>query len=72
MTKATNKAYDERLDTMEGMEGEKTLQRHQARKDVQQVRVMKDKVMTDEKSVLIIWKEYYIGLMNGENESDGK
>ena len=59
------------------MEGEKTFhrlarQRHQARKDVQQVRVMKDKVMTDEESVLIIWKEYYIGLMNGENESDGK
>ena len=36
-------------------------QRHQAGKDVQQVRMMKDKdgkVMTDEESVLRIWKEY--------------
>ena len=36
-------------------------QRHQAGKDVQQVRMMEDKdgkVMTDEESVLRIWKEY--------------
>ena len=34
---------------------------------------MKDKdgnVMTDEESVLRIWKEYYMGLMNEENERD--
>ena len=45
-------------------EGEKTLhrlarQRHQSGKDAQQVRLMKDKygkVMTDEESVLRIWK----------------
>ena len=57
-------------------EGENTLyrlarQRHQAGKDVQQVRMMKDKdgnVMTDEERVLRIWKEYYMGLMNEENE----
>ena len=44
-------------------------QRHQAGKDVQQVRMMKDKdgkVMTDDESVLRIWKEYYKGLMNEE------
>ena len=32
---------------------------------------MKDKdgkVMTDEESVLRMWKEYYMGLMNEENE----
>ena len=59
-------------------EGEKTLyrlasQRHKAGKDVQQVRMMKDKdgnVMTDEESVLRIWKEYYMGLMNEENERE--
>ena len=48
-------------------------QRHQAGKDVQQVRMMKDKdgnVMTDEESVLRMWKEYYMGLMNEENERD--
>ena len=55
-------------------------QRHQAGKDVQQVRMMKDKdgnVMTDEESVLRIWKEYYMRLMNEENgrerrENDGE
>ena len=48
-------------------------QRHQAGKDVQQVRMMKDKdgnVMTDEESVLRMWKEYYMGLMNEENERE--
>ena len=36
---------------------------------------MKDKdgkVMTDEESVLRIWKEYYKGLMDEENERDGE
>ena len=48
-------------------------QRHQAGKDVQHARLMKDKdgkVMTDEESVLRIWKEYYKGLMNEENERE--
>ena len=27
-------------------------------------------VMTDEESVLRIWKEYYMGLMNEENETE--
>ena len=63
---------------MDTKEGEKTLyrlarQRHQAGKDVQQVRMMEDKdgnMMSDEESVLIIWKEYYKGLMNEENERE--
>ena len=48
-------------------------QRHQAGKDVQQVRMMKDKdgnVMTDEESVLRMWKEYYMALMHEENERE--
>ena len=48
-----------------------TRQIHQEGKDVQQVRMMKDKdgnVMTDEESVLRIWKDYYMGLMNEEHE----
>ena len=35
--------------------------------------MMKDKdgnVMTDEESVLRIWKEYYMGLTNEENERE--
>ena len=28
--------------------------------------------MTDEESVLRIWKEYYMGLMNEENEKDAE
>ena len=35
--------------------------------------MMKDKdgnVMTDEESVLRMWKEYYMGLMNEENERE--
>ena len=50
-----------------------TGQRHVAEKDVQQVRMMEDtdgKVMADKESVLQIWKEYYPGLMNEENERE--
>ena len=85
VAKAKSKAYDDLYEELDTKEGEKTLyrlarQRHQAGKDVQQVRMMKDKdgnVMTDEESVLRIWKEYYMGLMNEENErerreNDGK
>ena len=78
VAKAKSKAYDELYEGLDTKEGEKTLyrlarQRHQAGKDVQQVRMMKDKdgnVMTDEESVLRMWKEYYMGLMNEENERD--
>ena len=78
VAKAKSKAYDELYEGLDTKEGEKTLyrlarQRHQAGKDVQQVRMMKDKdgnVMTDEESVLRVWKEYYMGLMNEENERE--
>ena len=78
MAKANSKAYDELYEELDTKEGEKTLyrlarQRHQVGKDVQQVRMMKDKygnVMTDDESVLRIWKEYYMGLMNEENERE--
>ena len=78
VAKAKSKAYDVLYEELDTKEGEKTLyrlarQRHQAGKDVQQVRMMKDKdenVMTDEESVLRIWKEYYMGLMNEENERE--
>ena len=73
---AKSKAYDELYEGLDTKEGENTLcrfarQRHQAGKDVQQVSMMKDtdgNVMTDEESVLRIWKENYKGLMNEENE----
>ena len=48
-------------------------QRDRAGKDVQQVRVMKDRdgnVLTSEESVLRRWKEYFEGLMNEENERE--
>ena len=70
----SKQAYKE----MRREEREKTLyrlarQRHKAGMDVQQVRIMKDKdgnVMTDEERVLRIWREYYMGLMNEENERE--
>ena len=37
--------------------------------------MMKDKdgnAMTDEESVLRIWKEYYMGLVNEENERESR
>ena len=75
MAKANNNAYDELYEELDSKEGERTLYRlrHQAGKDVQQVRMMKDKdgkVMTDEESILRIWTEYYKGLMNEENERE--
>ena len=67
VAKAKNKAYDVLYEGLDTKEGEKTLyrlarQRHQARKDVKQIRMMQDidvKVIADEESVLSIWKTYY-------------
>ena len=75
VAKAKNNAYDELYEELDSKEEENTLyrlarQRHQAGKDVQQVRMMKDKdgnVMTDEERVLIICKEYYSRPINEEN-----
>ncbi|KAK3532082.1 hypothetical protein QTP86_007080 [Hemibagrus guttatus] len=76
VSKAKKKAYDElytRLDTREGQKDLYRLARQRDRdgKDVQQVRVIKDRdgrVLTSEESVQRRWKEYFEELMNEENE----
>ncbi|KAK3564698.1 hypothetical protein QTP86_024844 [Hemibagrus guttatus] len=76
VSKAKQKAYDElytRLDTREGQKDLYRLARQRDRdgKDVQQVRVIKDRdgrVLTSEESVQRRWKEYFEELMNEENE----
>ncbi|KAK3536438.1 hypothetical protein QTP86_009951 [Hemibagrus guttatus] len=78
VSKAKLKAYDElytRLDTREGEKDLYRLARHRDRdgKDVQQVRVIKDRdgrVLTSEESVQRRWKEYFEELMNEENERE--
>ncbi|KAK3556040.1 hypothetical protein QTP70_001859 [Hemibagrus guttatus] len=78
VSKAKQKAYDElytRLDTREGQKDLYRLARHRDRdeKDVQQVRVIKDRdgrVLTSEESVQRRWKEYFEELMNEENERE--
>ncbi|KAK3524911.1 hypothetical protein QTP86_011511 [Hemibagrus guttatus] len=78
VSKAKQKAYDElytRLDTREGEQDLYRLarQRDQDGKDVQQVRVIKDRdgrVLTSEESVQRRWKEYFEELMNEENERE--
>ncbi|KAK3516038.1 hypothetical protein QTP70_002514 [Hemibagrus guttatus] len=75
---AKQKAYDElytRLDTREGEKDFYRLARQRDRdgKDVQQVRVIKDRdgrVLTSEESVQRRWKEYFEELMNEENERE--
>ena len=76
--KAKDRAYGELYERLDTKEGEKDLyrlarQRDRAGKDVQQVRMIKDKdgnVLTSEESVLSRWKEYFEGLMNEENERE--
>ncbi|KAK3556562.1 hypothetical protein QTP70_009536 [Hemibagrus guttatus] len=78
LTRAKQKAYDElytRLDTREGQKDLYRLARQRDRdgKDVQQVRVIKDRdgrVLTSEESVQRRWKEYFEELMNEENERE--
>ncbi|KAK3531663.1 hypothetical protein QTP70_025893 [Hemibagrus guttatus] len=77
VSKAKQKAYDELYTRLDIREGEKDLyrlarQRDRDGKDVQQVRVIKDRdgrVLTSEESVQRRWKEYFEELMNEENES---
>ena len=72
MAKAKTKAYDELYEGLDTKEEKIHCTEWRDRdtkreKDIQQGRMMKDtdgKVMTDEESVLIIWKEYYKGLTN--------
>ncbi|MCJ8748268.1 hypothetical protein PDJAM_G00163190 [Pangasius djambal] len=78
VSKAKQEAYDElytRLDTREGQKDLYRLVRQRDRdgKDVQQVRVIKDRdgrVLTSEESVQRRWKEYFEELMNEENERE--
>ncbi|KAK3540394.1 hypothetical protein QTP70_030404 [Hemibagrus guttatus] len=78
MSKAKQKAYDELYTRLDTREGEKDLyrlarQRDRDGKDVQQVRVIKDRdgrVLTSEESVQRRWKEYFEELMNEENERE--
>ncbi|KAK3535343.1 hypothetical protein QTP70_009353 [Hemibagrus guttatus] len=78
VSKAKQKAYDELYTRLDTREGEKDLyrlarQRDRDGKDVQQVRVIKDRdgrVLTSEESVQRRWKEYFEELMNGENERE--
>ncbi|KAK3557346.1 hypothetical protein QTP70_026574, partial [Hemibagrus guttatus] len=78
VSKAKQKAYDELYTRLDTREEEKDLyrlarQRDRDRKDVQQVRVIKDRdgrVLTSEESVQRRWKEYFEELMNEENERE--
>ncbi|KAK3510097.1 hypothetical protein QTP70_026828 [Hemibagrus guttatus] len=78
VSKAKQKAYDELYTRLDTREGEKDLyrlarQRDRDGKDVQQVRVIKDRdgrVLTSEESVQRRWKEYFDELMNEENERE--
>ena len=75
---AKGRAYDNLYARLETKEGEKKLyrlarQRNRAGKDVQHVRVIKDKngnVMVNSEAVLKRWKEYFEKLMNEENNRD--
>ncbi|KAK3505678.1 hypothetical protein QTP70_004488, partial [Hemibagrus guttatus] len=78
VSKAKQKAYDELYTRLDTREGEKNLyrlarQRDRDGKDVQQVRVIKDRdgrVLTSEECVQRRWKEYFEELMNEENERE--
>ncbi|KAK3509637.1 hypothetical protein QTP70_008034 [Hemibagrus guttatus] len=78
VSKAKQKAYDELYTRLDTREGEKDLyrlarQRDRDGKDVQQVRVIKDRdgrMLTSEESVQRRWKEYFEELMNEENERE--
>ncbi|KAK3528569.1 hypothetical protein QTP70_003743 [Hemibagrus guttatus] len=80
VSKAKQKAYEELYTKLDTREGEKDLyrlarQRDRDGKDVQQVRVIKDRdgrVLTSEESVQRRWKEYFEELMNEENERGKK
>ncbi|KAK3524956.1 hypothetical protein QTP86_011736 [Hemibagrus guttatus] len=78
VSKAKQKAYEELYTRLDTREGEKDLyrlarQRDRDGKDVQQVRVIKDRderVLTSKESVQRRWKEYFEELMNEENERE--
>ena len=75
---AKGHAYDDLYARLETKEGEKKLyrlarQRDRARKDVQHMRVLKDKnanLVVSSLAVLKRWKEYFEKLMNEKNNKD--
>ena len=75
---AKGRGYDNLYARLETKEGEKELYRlarprERAGKDVQHVRVLKDKngnVMVSSEAVLKKWNEYFEKLMNKENDRD--
>ena len=78
VAKAKQNAYDELYERLDSKEGEKEMyrlakQRDRAGKDVQHVRVIKDRnenVLTSEERVRERWKEYFEELMNEENDRE--
>ena len=77
---AQGRVYDDLYARLETKEGEKELyklarRRDRAGKDVQHVRVIKDKngnVIVNSEAVLKRWKEYFEKLMNEENNREPK
>ncbi|RXN38888.1 Retrovirus-related Pol poly LINE-1 [Labeo rohita] len=78
VAKAKQRAYEDLYARLDSKEGEVDLyrlarQRDRDGKDVQQVRVIKDRdgnVLTDARRVMGRWKEYFKELMNEENERE--
>ncbi|KAF7658937.1 hypothetical protein LDENG_00005840 [Lucifuga dentata] len=78
VAKAKQRAYNDLYARLDSKEGETDLyrlarQRNRDGKDVQQVRVIKDRdgnVLTGARSVMGRWKEYFEELMNEENERE--
>ena len=77
---AKGRAYDDLYARLVTKEGKKELyrlarQRDKAGKDVQHVRVIKNKnsnVMVNSEAVLKRWKEYFTKLINEENDRDSR
>jgi hypothetical protein len=78
VAKAKQKAYDDLYARLDSREGDNDIyrmarQRDRDGKDVQQIRVIKDKdgrVLTEASRVLQRWKVYFEELMNEENERE--
>ena len=76
--KAKKKAFEDMYGRLGTKEGEKELyqmakQQDRDRKDIQQVRVIKDasgEMLTEKENVIVRWKEYFEGLLNKENQRE--
>ncbi|RJG15641.1 hypothetical protein D4A39_16580, partial [Alcanivorax profundi] len=80
VAKAKQKAYEDMYARLDSAEGERDVyrlarQRDRDGKDVQQVRVIKDRegnVLTGDKRVMERWKEYYDEEVNKENDRESR